>query len=216
MDDQALRHTVTEELEWAPHVDATRITVDVQDGIVRLGGVVASLAEKHAAERAVWHVHGVRALVQDIEVRLDAAHRHPDAEIAARVQSVLRWDAQIPDARLRIKVEDGIVTLMGTLDWHYQRQAAEARVRALEGVRAVENEIAIRPGTTAADIAANVRRAFARHAGLDAGKITVAVDGPTVALTGTVRSLLARHRAETAAWSAAGVGAVDNRLSVAP
>ena len=161
-------------------------------------------------------MHGVRALVQDIEVRLDAAHRHPDAELAARVQSVLRWDAQIPDARLRIKVEDGIVTLSGTLDWQYQRQAAEARVRALEGVRAVENEIAIRPGTTAADIAANVRRAFVRHAGLDAGRITVAVDGSTVALTGTVRSLLARHRAETAAWSAAGVGAVDNRLSVAP
>lgn len=215
MDDQTLRHTVIEELEWAPHVDATHITVDVQDGCVRLGGVVASLAEKHAAERAVWHVHGVRDVVQEIDVRLPAAHRHSDAEIVARAQSVLRWDAQIPDARLRVAVEDGIVTLTGTLDWQYQKQEAEARVRALEGVRAVLNEIAVRPGTTAADIAVNVRRAFARHAELDAGRITVAVDGATVVLTGTTRSLLARHMAENAAWSAAGVAAVDNRLSVA-
>ncbi len=183
MDDQTLRRTVIEELEWAPHVDATHITVDVQDGSVRLGGVVGSLAEKHAAERAVWHVHGVRSVVQEIDVRLPAAHRHSDAEIAARAQSVLRWDAQIPDARLRITVEDGIVTLTGTLDWQYQKQEAEARVRALEGVRAVLNEIAIRPGSTAEDIAANVRRAFARHAELDAGRITVAVDGATVVLT---------------------------------
>ncbi len=147
MDDQTLRHPFVEELEWAPHVDATYITVDVQDGIVRFGGVVASLAEKHAAERAVWDLHGVRAR---------------------------------------------------------------------DDVCAIENQIAICPETIAADIAANVRRAFARHAGLDAARITVAVDGSTVALTGTVRSMLARHRIENAAWPAAGVGAVDNRPSLAP
>jgi len=216
MDDQALLHAVTEELDWAPHVDDTHITIAVHDGIVRLGGFVASLAEKHAAERAVWHVRGVTGLVQEIEVRLAAARRHSDEEIAERVQSVLRWDAQIPDARIRIRVEKGIVTLMGALDWQYQREEAESRVRQLEGVRAVENELTVRPGATAADIADKVRRAFARHAELDAHRITVAVDGATVALTGEVRSLVARRTAENAAWSAAGVAAVDNRLEVAP
>ncbi|MDE2576830.1 MAG: BON domain-containing protein [Rhodospirillales bacterium] len=215
MDDQALRQMVSEELTWAPHVDATNITVDVRDGVVRLGGVVGSLAEKHAAERTIWHVRGVRGLVEEIEVRVPEALRHGDTEIAQRVRNVLRWDAQIPDARLRIKVEDGVVTLMGTLDRQYQRQEAEARVRALEGVRGVANDIAIRPAAIAPDIAANVRRALARHAELDAGRITVAEDGASVALAGTVPSLAARHAAENAAWSAAGVAAVENRLSVA-
>lgn len=215
MDDQALQHAVAEELEWAPHVDASRITVAVRDGIVRLGGVVGSLAEKHAAERTVWHVRGVTGLVEEIEVRLAPGRRHSDEEIAERVQSVLRWDAQIPDARLRIMVEDGLVTLMGTLDWQYQKEEAEARVRQLEGVLGVANEITVQPGATAADTAEQVRRALARHAELDAGRISVMVDGATVVLTGTVRSLTARRTAENAAWSARGVAAVENRLEVA-
>jgi osmotically-inducible protein OsmY len=215
MDDQTLRHAVTEELEWAPHLDASRVTVEVRDGIVRLGGVVGSLAEKHAAERVVWHVRGAAGLVQEIEVRLAPARRHSDEEIAERVQSVLRWDAQIPDARIRIKVEDGLVTLMGALDWQYQREDAEARIRQLEGVLGVANEITVRPGAGAADIAAKVRRALARHAELDADRITVSVDGATVVLAGAVRSLTARRIAENAAWSAPGVSAVDTRLEVA-
>ena len=215
MDDRSLQHAVEEELEWAPHLDASAITVAVQDGIVRVGGVVGSLAEKHAAERAVWHIRGVTGLVQEIEVRVAPARRHPDEEIAERVQSVLRWDAQIPDARLRIKVEDGLVTLMGTLDWQYQKEDAEARVRQLEGVVGVLNEIVVQPGATAGDIAKGVRRALARHAELDADRIAIMVDGTTVVLSGVVRSLTARRTAENAAWSARGVAAVDNRLEVA-
>jgi osmotically-inducible protein OsmY len=214
MDDAALLHAVTEELDWAPHVDASHITVAVRDGIVCLGGVVGSLAEKHAAERTVWHLRGATGLVQEIAVRTAPARRHSDAELAERVRSVLLWDAQIPDARLRIKVADGWVTLIGTLAWQYQKEAAEASVRRLEGVLGVANEIVVRPGIGPGDIAAQVRRALARHTELDAGRITVAAADGTVQLTGSVRSLRARRTAETAAWSARGVQAVENRLEV--
>jgi osmotically-inducible protein OsmY len=216
MDDQSLRQTIAEELEWAPHVDAARITIAVHNGIVQLGGVVESLAEKHAAERAVWHVRGVRGLVQEIAVEPPSSRRYSDDEIAERVASVLRWDAQIPDAHIRFKVAGGIVTLIGTLEWQYQKQEAEARTQQLEGVLAVDNEIVVRPGAATPDIASKVHRALARHAELDASRIAVAVEGATVTLSGEVPSLVAWRTAENAAWSAAGVAAVENQLSVVP
>ena len=228
MDDRAIEHAVREELEWAPHVDAAHISVDVQAGIVRLGGFVASLADKKAAERTVWHVRGVLGLAQDIEVRLTPTRRYDDAEIARRAVAVLQWDTLIPDERIQVRVESGVVTLTGVLDWNYQKQEAEARIQQLAGVAAVDNQILVRPTAAAEDIVAKVQRAFARHAHLDASRIAVSVQdvpgsapgdtggGAAVTLSGTVRTLAARHTAENAAWSAAGVAAVENQLRVLP
>ncbi len=216
LDDLTLDHLVREELEWAPHVDATNITVHVRDGIVTLGGFVASYAEKKAAERAVWHVRGVLGLAQEIEVRLAPEARHSDEEIAHRVASVLRWDARIPEGRIQVKVEAGVVTLIGAVDWQYQKEDVEARVQPLAGVVAIENRIVVRPAPGAPDIGDAVRRALARHAEIDASRITVTTHGAEVTLTGAVRSLAARRIAENAAWSAAGVTDVVDRMRVAP
>ena len=228
MDDRAVEHAVREELDWAPHVDARHITVNVQGGVVRLGGFVASLAEKKAAERIVWHVRGVLGLAQDIEVRLTPIQRHDDMEIARRAVAVLQWDTLIPDERIRVRVEAGVVTLSGALDWNYQRQEAEARVQQLAGVVAVDNQLLVKPAIATQDLVAKVQRAFARHTELDAGRIVVSVEdvigsapgatggGARITLSGSVRSLAARRIAENAAWSAAGVAAVENQLRVHP
>ena len=228
MDDRAVEHAVREELEWAPHVDARHITVNVQGGVVRLGGFVASLAEKKAAERIIWHVRGVLGLAQDIEVRLTPIQRHDDMEIARRAVAVLQWDTLIPDERIRVRVEAGVVTLSGALDWNYQRQEAEARVQQLAGVVAVDNQLLVKPAIATQDLVAKVQRAFARHTELDAGRIVVSVEdvigsapgaaggGARITLSGSVRSLAARRIAENAAWSAPGVAVVENQLRVHP
>ena len=228
MDDRAVEHAVREELDWAPHVDARHITVNVQGGVVRLGGFVASLAEKKAAERIVWHVRGVLGLAQDIEVRLTPIQRHDDMEIARRAVAVLQWDTLIPDERIRVRVEAGVVTLSGALDWNYQRQEAEARVQQLAGVVAVDNQLLVHPTIATQDLVVKVQRAFARHTELDAGRIVVSVEdvigsapgtaggGARITLSGSVRSLAARRIAENAAWSAPGVAAVENQLRVHP
>ncbi|MCA7118830.1 MAG: BON domain-containing protein [Acidibrevibacterium sp.] len=215
-DDLVLDGLVREELEWAPHVDATNITVHVRDGIVTLGGFVASYAEKKAAERAVWHVRGVLGLAQDIEVRLNPEARHSDEEIAHRIASILRWDARIPEGRIQVKVEAGVVTLIGAVDWRYQKEDVEARVQPLAGVVAIKNEIVVRPPRGASNINDAVRRALARHAEIDASRITVVTQGGEVTLAGEVRSLAARRIAENAAWSATGVENVIDRMRVVP
>jgi osmotically-inducible protein OsmY len=216
MDDLTLERLVREELEWAPHVDAANITVHVRDGIVTLGGFVASYAEKKAAERAVWHVRGLLGLAQEIEVRLREATRHSDEDIAHRIASVLRWDAMIPEGRIQVTVERGVVKLIGEVDWQYQKQEVEQRVQHLAGVAAIDNQILVRPTHAASEIAAAVNRALARHAELDASRINVTADGTTVTLSGAVRSFAARHIAENAAWSAPGVALVKDQLRVVP
>lgn len=216
MADAWIERAVIEELEWAPHVDAAHVRVGVRDGVVHLTGHVRTLVEKHAAERAVWHIAGVRGIADDIEIRRPAAHLHSDEEITRRAADVLDWDAQIPGADIRVRVEHGIVTLLGTVDWHFQRAEAEACVQRLAGVVAVDNRIAIRSvPAAAAEVRENVLRALRRHPEIDAAAIEVEVAGGRATLSGSVPSFRQIRIAENAAWSARGVSEVVDRLRVA-
>jgi osmotically-inducible protein OsmY len=215
MDDKALQHAVAEELEWARHVDASHIQVTVHDGVVQLSGFVGTLVEKKAANRSVWHLRGVLGVRDDVEVRPTAAHQHAGEEIASRARQVLLWDSLIPGAKIGVRVDDGVVTLTGTLDLPYQRAEAEQRVQQLAGVVWVDNQIVVRrPANVAAGLRAKVARALQRHSELDASRIVVEVHEHQVKLTGTVPSFTQRRIAENAAWAAPGVTEVEDLLTV--
>ena len=178
--------------------------------------MVSRLAEKRAAERAVWHVRGVRGIAQEIEVQIPEARRYSDYEIAHQVLSVLQWDAQIPQDRVQVTVERGIVTLTGSVDWQFQRAEAEERVHRLSGVRRLDNRIVVVPSVSPNDTKRRIERALHRHAQLHAAKIVVDVVGKKIILTAEVSSVDARHAAADAAWSAAGVAEVSNGVVVQP
>lgn len=215
MTDTELRHAVLEELEWAPHIDASRVELGVSDGMVRLSGQVGTLAEKARATRTAWHVKGVRGVANEIEVLRPGAHLHSDAELTRRVGAVLSWNAQLPPGHVKGAVRDGTVTLTGEVDWQFQKNLAEDQVRELAGVTAIENRISIRPAAEVAeDIHEKIARAFARHTDLDATDITTEMDGSSVRLSGRVRTHHECRIAENAAWSARGVTAVENALRV--
>lgn len=215
MGDRAIEHAVAEELEWAPHVDASAIKVTVHDGAVNLSGHVQTLAELKSAERTAWHVAGVQAVICALEVRRPPAHAHDDEEIARRAADVLAWDARVPSGAIALAVRHGVVVLSGTVDWQYQREEAETRVQHLAGVIAVDNQVVVRPVPAAeAEIHEQVLRALHRHAELDASGIEVAVEDGRVTLSGTVPGFSQRRIAETAAWSARGVSDVIDRMRV--
>ena len=134
LSDSRLQSRVEDALGWEPSVDAAHIGVTAQDGVVTLSGFVGSLAEKVAAEQAARRVKGVRAIAEEIEVRLPSAQKRSDDEIARRVLDILDWDLTIPDAAVTVKVENGIVTLGGEVGWHYQRARAEELANRLSGV----------------------------------------------------------------------------------
>lgn len=213
--DRELQERVLAALEWEPGVNAARIGVSVNDGVVTLQGTVTTLRQKYLAERAASHVRLVRAVANDIEVAPDDATRRSDSDIAAAVANALEWDSAIPDA-VKAAVRNGWVTLTGAVAWAYERSAAERAVRNLAGVTGVSNVIVIEPVASAGDVKASIERVFRRSAEIDAQHVTVNARDGTVVLTGTVHSVHERNEAERAAWAAPGVTKVDDRLIVAP
>lgn len=214
-DELKLQQRVIDELEFEPAVNAAHIGVSVRGSVVTLTGHVETFAEKFAAERAARRVKGVSAVAQEIEVHLPVDKKTADDEIAQRAVKILEWDVAVPSDAIVVKVEHGIVTLNGTVDWAFQRAEAEYDVRKLSGVKGVVNLIAIRPRVRAEEVRAKLAAAFERNADLEAGRITVDVADGKVVLGGKVNSWTEREAAERAAWSVAGVTTVDDRIAIA-
>jgi len=214
MDDLELRQLVIDELEFEPSINAANIGVAVEKGVVSLTGHVASYVEKIAAERAVERIKGVKAIAQEIEVRYPDHQKRSDDEIAQRAVSILHWSVQVPEDSIHVKVEKGWVTLGGAVEWQYQRLAAESSVRKLSGISGVSNLIEIRPRVAAADVHRKIMDSLERNAEIEANSIRVIVDNDKVTLEGKVKAWYERGLAERAAWSAPGVKAVEDRLTL--
>jgi osmotically-inducible protein OsmY len=213
--DQTLQRLVLAALDWEPGVDAAQIGVTVESGVVTLEGTVTTFFQKSLAEHAARHVYGVRAVANEIEVSPDHAARRTDSVLAQAVANTLLWDSAVPLDAIQATVDDGWVTLTGTVFSQFQKAAAERAIRHLYGLKGVTNSIRIKPGINVTDVKAKIETAFARSAHIDAEHIQVQAHDGTVVLTGTVRTLAERDEAARAAWAAPGVTHVDDQLIVA-
>jgi VCBS repeat-containing protein len=211
--DTQLQQDVLDKLKWEPSVNANDIGVSVHEGVVTLSGFVPSYTEKLAAERAATRVSGVKAIAEEIEVKLPGSIRRTDAEIAEAALNALAWNVVLKD-KIMVKVEHGIVTLTGDVDWHYERDAAQRAVETLTGVRRVHNHINVRVRPSISNGKEQIKKAFARSATLDAAKIEVEGNNGQVTLKGKVRSTAEFSDAERAAWAAPGVTNVRNELRI--
>jgi osmotically-inducible protein OsmY len=214
--DSEIERDVVEELKWNPDLDSTDIAVTVKDGVVTLAGFVRTYVDKTEAEVAAKRVAGVVAVANDIAVRLPATDERPDPEIARQAVASLRSQLPISAERIKVVVKNGWVTLEGTVEWHYQRNIAEAAVGYIRGVKSVTNLIGLRPRAEPIEIKKRIEEAFRRSAEIDAKHITVEANGIEVVLKGSVRSWTEREEAERAAWAAPGVTKVEDRLAVSP
>lgn len=212
--DLEIQKDVMDEIGWEPSLNPSEIGVAVKDGIVTLSGRVDSFFRKQIAEKAAKRVKGVKALAEDIQIGVSPSYKRSDADIAAAVLNALKWHTVLQEEKITVKVEDGIVTLDGEVEWEYQRKNATTVVENLNGVVAVTNLITVKPKLVSANIEQKITAAFQRNAAIDAKKITVNVEGDKVILSGTVRSFTEKDDAENAAWAAPGVLHVVNKLII--
>lgn len=214
--DLQIKSDVTAELAWDPAVNATSVGVGVKDGVVTLSGGVDTYLQKHAVERAVRRVAGVRGIALDLDVRLAPDHKRSDTEIAQAALYALEWHSLVPQDKVKVQVEDGWVRLTGEVDWGYQSASAEQCVRPLVGVRGVSNEIRLKQRTNPVELKEDIAAAFARHAQREARHIAIEVDGGVVTLAGVVDSLAEHDAAIGTAYAAKGVTRVIDKLQVQP
>jgi osmotically-inducible protein OsmY len=213
--DSQLQRDVIAELEWDPSLDHEAIGVSVAAGVVALNGYVKSYAEKLAAERAVQRVAGVRGIAEELKVRVASDPKTADHEIAKRILDIFSWNVLIPEERIQVKVENGWVTLSGSVTWNYQREEARKAAGVITGVKGISNNVAVSHQPTTADVRHRIEAAFDRQAELDAGAVTIAIEDNTVKLGGMVKSWRERQIAEDAAWAAPGVTRVEDHIGLA-
>jgi osmotically-inducible protein OsmY len=209
-----LQKDVQNALKWEPLLSAAQIGVTVKDGVVTLSGTVDSYAKKTEAEDAAKNVSGVKVVVEKIEIKYGSNGTKSDGDIASEVLRAYKWNWEIPEEKIKVRVEKGWVTLEGEVTWNYQREAAKTAIRSLSGVLGVTNSIKIKSEVADAIEQKEIENALDRNWSIDGKAVKVKVSGTKVTLNGIVDSLYEKDEAERIVWNAPGVWSVDNELVV--
>lgn len=211
---EELQKDVQDAIKWEPLLSAAEIGVIAKDGVITLTGVVDCYAKKIEAEEATKKVTGVKAVVEKIEIKFEGMGRKNDNEIASDALSALKWNWGVSNDKVKIKVEDGWVSMEGELHWNFQKESAQRSIKNIFGVKGVTNNITIKSETHDEVEKKGIERALKRNWSINDNNIQVQVSGKVVTLNGTVRSTYQRDEAERIAWNAPGVWLVTNALVV--
>ncbi len=212
--DGQLKNAVLEELKWEPSVSEAHIGVTAKDGVISLSGYVDTYPEKAAAERAVGRVKGVKAVAEELKIKLNLDFKRTDEEICAAAIDRLGWNVSVPKDAIKVKVQDGWVTLTGELAWNFQKNAVHDEIRWLSGVVGVSNLITIAPRVNTRDVSDSISHALHRSWYFDPQTVFVTAKAGAIKLTGTVHTWQERNVAAMTAWSAPGATQVENDITV--
>lgn len=212
--DRQMQKAVLDELDWAPRIVAAHIGVTAADGVVTLTGHVDDIDQKLAVEAAVARIRGVRAVVEEIQIAPPSITRMDDDTIAMAAVDRLDWNAAIALGRMHVMVEKGWITLTGIAGSDLDRQAAIDKIKDLNGVVGVSDQIVLEPKVDGDAVQINILNALHRSGTLDPKQIQVAIDGGDIRLTGRVAHLEEWLMAAAIAQAAPGASLVINEIHI--
>ena len=210
----SIEMAVRSHLAWNPAISSKEIGIAVDGGVVSLTGRVPTYAEKIAAERAAQAVYGVTGVANDLDVQL--VRGLSDTDLAKEAVRSLAQRVDVPDDKIKVAVKDGWITLSGSVDFGFQRKAAESALKYQTGVRGVTNDISVKAKASPHDVGTRIEEALRRSAEVDARRVVVETKDGTVTLRGNVRSWPEKREAEWAAWGSPGVSQVRNQINIVP
>ncbi len=215
---EEIRNGVSSLLSSDSRVNGSRISVHAASGRVVLSGTVPSYPDRLWAEDDAYAIPGVSYVENRLEVRPpDASSTPDDNEIAGRIRSALTWNPSIDANRIEVSVENGVVTLSGTVATIWQRSVACETAGNTRGVLDMRSHLSVEPDEKIPDrdIARQLRGMIGKSAFIDPCMINVHVRNGVVTLSGTVHSHHAVRAAEEMAGSIAGVRDINNYLVIA-
>jgi len=214
--DSEIKKDIHAELKWDPKVNETEVGVIVKDGAVTLTGVVSNFSQKKTVRNVAKRIRGVRAIADDMEVKLPDQAAGSDKDIAERIARIFEWNSLITENNIKAEVRGGYVTLSGAVDWQYQREYAQKQIEFITGIKFINNNILLRKPINADDIKNKIVKALHRHAQIEAANVSVLAKDDMVTLSGHVDTYIEKDLIEKTVWSAPGVHKVIDKLVVAP
>jgi osmotically-inducible protein OsmY len=212
--DETIQRDALNELKWESRIQPNEIGVTAKDGVVTLTGTVDTYIKKRTAEQAANRIPGVKAVANDIQVRLPSMSERTDTDLARAAREALQWDIEVPATGVTVMVSNGWVTLDGEVEYGFQKRAAERVVHRLAGVTGMSNLISVKPRVSLGEVKQDIEQALVRNARTNAPNIQVEVEGRKVILRGRVPSFAEKEAAEYTAWAEPGVTEIENQISV--
>lgn len=223
--DGEIEAEIVRRLNWDVLVEGASIDVAVTDREVVLSGVVGSAAERSRAMRFA-HVNGVRDVVAEgLEVHDWANTPYQrdampvfvaDDEVAQAVEDAFLYDPRLDPADLSASVEDGTVTLRGSVPSLAARRSAERDARNTVGVLDVVNRLKVKRTSqqTDQDLKKRIEAALTRDPYVEGHEISVVAFDGVVKLYGLVDNYFEKSRADQAVEGIRGVVTTVNNLGV--
>ncbi|MDY7110102.1 MAG: BON domain-containing protein [Planctomycetota bacterium] len=217
--DEEIKVDIIDQLEWDDRVDASDISATVDNGVVSLRGSVPTWLTRSAAYADAWAVDGVIDVQNALRIEPPRVNSpEDDAELKRHAEMILGFHPDVDERRASAEVEDGVVTLSGSVDAYWKKLNAEEAVSNIGGVVDIRNNLTVVPRQTALDetIAGQVEAALRRRPLVEAQDIDVQVEGGVVRLSGEVATWAARRSARDAALHTPGVVDVRDRIRIRP
>lgn len=212
--DQAISETVQNQLEVAPDVPADSIDISTTSGIVKLSGSTENLLAKQRATEIAEAVTGVVSVINNLKVNVDRV----DEAVKKDVNRALSTDPATEHWEIASDVNNGKVTLTGSVDSWQEKKLAGTIVSGVKGVKNIENNILVSVNTSreASNIEDEVSSILKFDSRIRNNLIDVGVKKDTVYLSGSVGSATEKSIAIEKAH-VRGVESVEaDRLNVRP